>query len=98
MAKNHFALERPRRIKISIPGYDADAATRLQGRIQNDQRKRKKKGENQQQKAVKAGSPPAETSPEEVQALNESLHTSKPKADDLVRIFSGAPVGGVGWR
>lgn len=94
MAKNHFALERPRRIKISIPGYDADAATRLQGRIQSDQRKRKKKGESQQQRPKATSSPAAETSPDEVQALNESLRTMKPEADDLVQIFSGAPVGG----
>ena len=95
MAKNHFALERPRRIKISIPGYDADAATRLQGRIQSDQRKRKKKGENQQQKALQAATPSAAvTSPEEVRALNESLRAPKPEAEVLVQIFSGAPVGG----
>lgn len=94
MAKNHFALERPRKIMISIPGYDADAATRLQGRIQSDQRKRKKKGENQKQQPVQAVSPPAETSPEEVQALNESLRTPTREANDLVQIFSGAPEGG----
>lgn len=94
MAKNHFALERPRKITISIPGYDADAATRLQGRIQSDQRKRKKKGENQKQQPVQAASPPPETSPDEVRALNESLRTPKREANDLVQIFSGAPDGG----
>lgn len=89
MAKKHFALERPRRIKISIPGYDADTATRLQGKIQSSQRK---KGKNLTHKVVQASSPPAQVSPEEVQALNLSLRTATPEPDDLVEIFSGAPV------
>lgn len=43
MARNHFAIERPRKISISIQGYDADASTRAQQKKQQERAQRHKR-------------------------------------------------------
>lgn len=40
MARNHFALERPRKISIVIPGYDGNAQIKAQTQRQANQKAR----------------------------------------------------------
>lgn len=56
MARSHFAIERPRRISISIQGYDAQAQTTDQERKRSESRRRKKKREVQKEQASQASS------------------------------------------
>jgi hypothetical protein len=43
MAKSHFAIERPRKISISIEGYNAEAQTQAQKRKQQERSLRQKR-------------------------------------------------------
>jgi hypothetical protein len=43
MAKSHFAIERPRKISISIEGYNAEAQTQAQKRKQRERSQRQKR-------------------------------------------------------
>jgi len=54
MARNHFAIERPRKISIAIQGYDADASARAQQKKQQERAQRQKR---QQQRASRAVPP-----------------------------------------
>lgn len=65
MARNLFAIERPRKISISIQGYDAQARTQAQQKKQLERSKRQKR----KQKAEGASAKPS-TAPQSPVASN----------------------------
>jgi len=74
MAKNHFALERPRRINISIPGYDAKALTRQQQeRLARQRRGREDKKKSRRDDAAARSVRSQPTPAAEVQQLQAAL-------------------------
>lgn len=103
MAKSHFALERPRKISISIEGYNAEAQTLAQKRKQQERSSRlRRKAEAAAKRNRKEhfdaapALPPAQPAPvfraedvEEVEALNRAA-AGKPLARDTERELRAA--------
>jgi len=62
MARTHFAIEKPRKISISIQGYDAQARTQAQQKKQMERsrrQKRKQKPDSAPVKPAVSPQPPA---------------------------------------
>lgn len=88
MARSYFAIERPRRISISIEGYTPDAQTLAQQRKQEERRRRlrrKVEAAASQQAPTARLTPPIGGEPhanaEELDALN-SAAACRPSAGD----------------
>lgn len=78
--KNFFALERPRRVSISIPGYDAKRAIGEQEHRARKQRQRSSK--------LKAPTPEAEVAALAASlAVSESIHEPEPGLKGLAEAF-----------
>ena len=93
MAKTHFAIERPRKISISIEGYNAEAQTQAQKRKQQERTRRLSRkadaAAKQQRKehpdAVPAHVPTLRAEDvDEVEALSRAA-ASKPLAGEVER-------------
>jgi hypothetical protein len=98
MAKSHFAIERPRKISISIEGYNAEAQTLAQKRKQQERGRRLKrkadaaaKRDRKEHPEAAPALPPAQLAPvlraedvDEVEALNRAA-ANKPLAGDVER-------------
>lgn len=94
MAKSHFAIERPRKISISIEGYNAEAQTNAQKRKQQERSRRLKRKAEATEKRHRKEHPdaaPAHHVPtlraddvDEVEALSRAA-ASKPLAGDVER-------------
>ena len=94
MAKSHFAIERPRKISISIEGYNAEAQTNAQKRKQQERTRRLKRKADATEKRHRKEQPeaaPADHVPtlraedvDEVEALSRAA-ASKPLAGDVER-------------
>lgn len=86
MAKSHFAIERPRKISISIEGYNAEAQTKTQKRKLQERSQRLKRKAEAAQKRQREEPPPKSVTPpkilseptlrvddtEEIEALNRA--------------------------
>lgn len=93
MAKTHFAIERPRKISISIEGYNAEAQTQAQKRKQQERTRRlnrkadaaAKRQRKEHPEAVPAHVPTLRAEDvDEVEALSRAA-ASKPLASDVER-------------
>ena len=94
MAKSHFAIERPRKISISIEGYNAEAQTQAQKRKQQERTRRLKRRADTEAKQRRKAHPdaaPAHHVPtlhaddvDEVEALSRAA-ASKPLAGEVER-------------
>lgn len=83
MARNHFAIERPRKISISIQGYDAQAVTKAQQkkRLESSKRQQRKGAAAQSAPPASAGAAPAAaTQPRPTPAKANA--PAQPRADD----------------
>lgn len=102
MAKSHFAIERPRKISISIEGYNAEAQTQVQKRKQQERSRRLKRKADAAAKRhrkehpegaplVRAQQAPVlrEADVEEVEALSRAA-AGKPLAADIERELRAA--------
>lgn len=80
MARNHFDLERSRRINISIPGYDpAMEAKKAAGRMQRKwSAEKQKSSESSAAKPAPIATKEDETTQEDVDALNVGLLATHP--------------------
>lgn len=109
MAKSHFAIERPRKISISIDGYNAQAQTLAQQRKQQDRRRRIRRKTDAAAKRQRVEHPEsAQPSPaalpepaqrqhdsEDIEALNRAAAT-QPLTDDVERELLAAFADGEG--
>lgn len=103
MAKSHFAIERPRKISISIEGYNAEAQTQAQKRKQQERSRRLKRradaaAKQQRRNHPEAALPPPAVQPppvyraedvEEVEALNRAA-ASTPLTGEVERDLRAA--------
>jgi hypothetical protein len=76
MAKKHFAIERPRKINISIEGYDPQARTLAQKRSREERARRVRR------RADAAAARAIQKNDEEIEALNRAAAT-QPQDDHL---------------
>lgn len=83
MAQSHFAIERPRRISISITGYDPKAQTAAQAKKLGEQRRRKaKRQKGIAADAAAASQLAASAAAAEVEALSVASSATDP-VDDI---------------
>lgn len=98
MAKDHFAIERPRKISISIQGYDA------RSRVTEQRKKQEERTKRLQRKQKRAPVQTAEEGPVSlaqsddaagVEALAAAAATLPKQLEvELREAFAGSPVGG----
>lgn len=79
MSRNHFDIQRPRKIIIDIPGYDGDAITRKQKQKRRDRKARSEKQERElkarQEYAIKKDRlREAKDFVDDIDSLNNSIH------------------------
>ena len=96
MAKSHFAIERPRKISISIEGYNPEAQAQAQKRKQLERNRRLKRkadaaAKRQRKEHPEAAAPVLLANParsredvEELEALNRAA-AGKPLTSDVER-------------
>lgn len=94
MARSHFAIERPRKISISIEGYNAEAQTQAQKRKQQERSRRLKR------KADAATKQHHQEHPEAAPPLQLVAQPSQARSSDVVeelealnRAAAGNPLG-----
>lgn len=98
MARNHFDIERPRRICISIAGYDGAASSKAR-----DERKAKEKARKQRatvvaqqmrvEKAVKEATVAGAQAHADLEQINQ-LCTSRKQAQDMSALMAAFHLGG----
>lgn len=86
MAKPHFAIEPPRKIRISIEGYDAHARTQAQRRKQQERRQRlARRAAAATRQAAAAPAAPDDCTPPPPQSLPSAPAPSPALASELER-------------
>lgn len=95
MAKDHFAIERPRKISISIQGYDARARITEQRKKQQERSKRLQR--KQKREPVPPSTPAAaavQVDEAEIEALATAATTMPNQLEsDLRAAFAGTEKG-----
>jgi len=93
MAKDHFAIERPRKISISIQGYDARSRVTEQRKKQDERAKRLKRKQKREPVPVAEESPVSLATADddaEVEALAAAAATlPKQLEEELREAFGG---------
>lgn len=97
MAKDHFAIERPRKISISIQGYDARARIAEQRKKQQERAKRLKRKQKREPIPTSAAAEDVvvhEDDDAEIEALAAAAATLPKQLEaDLRDAFSGTAKG-----
>lgn len=96
MAKDHFAIERPRKISISIQGYDARARITEQRKKQQERSKRLQRKQKREPVAASspAGGSAAQVDEAEIEALATAAMTLPNQLEsDLRAAFAGTEKG-----
>jgi len=98
MAKDHFAIERPRKISISIQGYDARARINEQSKKQQERAKRLKRKQKREPIPTSAAAEDVvvvhEDDAAEIEALAAAAATLPKQLEaDLRDAFSGTAKG-----
>ncbi len=96
MAKDHFAIERPRKISISIQGYDARARITEQRKKQQERAKRLKRKQKREPIPTSAAAEDVvhEDDDAEIEALAAAAATLPKQLEaDLRDAFSGTAKG-----
>lgn len=98
MARNHFDIERPRRISIAIAGYDGAASSKAR-----DERRAKEKARKQRamvvaqqtriEKAVKEATVAGAQAHADLEQINQ-LCTSRKQAHDMSALMDAFHLGG----
>jgi hypothetical protein len=83
MARNHFAIERPRKISISIQGYDAQAVTQAQQKKRLERSKRQNRKAAETQPSVPADATPLPIAPPQQQSASQVVANSSVAAPPL---------------
>lgn len=84
MARNYFAIEKPRTISISIQGYDAQARTTQQRRKQQERTTRLRR--KQQRAASAQPTPPTEPACDQQDGEIEALSAAAAARTPLTRL------------
>ncbi len=96
MAKDHFAIERPRKISISIQGYDARARVTEQRKKQQERSKRLRRKQKREPvpASTPAGASASQVDEAEIEALATAATTLPNQLEsDLRAAFAGTGKG-----